>query len=553
MAQKLRIRCKNNNKSQYFDLGTTIFDIFQQMKVEMSHKPLCAIVNNRLEGLKFRIFGSKQVEFLDYTSFHGRKTYVRSLFFVLWKAVEELFPGASLEIEAPVSKGYYFLINHGHPVTTEDVERLRKRMKDIISADIPFQHIEELTEEAIRTFRKRGAESKARLLESIGTLYTYYYRLDKTIDNYFGPLVPSTGYLKLFDLCPYADGVILRVPDEQHPDQLCPMVEQKKMLTIFQEDHKYQRLIKLNTVGDLNMAIQKGYASQLIQLSEAIQEKRISNISDDIARRGGVKLVLIAGPSSSGKTTFSKRLSVQLMTNGIRPFPISLDDYFVDREHTPRDENGEYDYESIHALDLAYFNLQLGQLLNGEEVELPRFNFQTGQRVASGKKVRIDNSTALVLEGIHALNPLLTESIPKEKKYKIYVSALTSIKMDDHNYIPTTDNRLLRRIVRDSKYRGYSAEETIARWPSVRKGEDKWIFPYQEEADAMFNSALMFELAVLKKQAVEILERVAERSSQHVIAAELLRFLRYFVTLPADELPPTSLLREFLGGSSFRY
>ena len=430
-------------------------------------------------------------------------------------------------------------------------------MQEIIDEDIPFQRTESHTDDIVRLFRQHGMLDKAKLLETSGQLYSYYYRLGDTVDYYYGSLVPSTGYIQLFDIVKYYDGLLLRIPNRENPNKLEEVVKQEKMLEVFQEYQRWNRILGISTVGDFNIACNKGLATDLINVSEALQEKKIAQIADEITSRNQngerVKLVLISGPSSSGKTTFSKRLSIQLMTNGIRPYPISLDDYFVNREETPLGIDGKHDFESFYALDLPFFEEQLKELLEGKEVELPRFNFVTGKREWSGKKLRIDDHMVLILEGIHALNPALTPNIPAESKYKIYVSALTTILLDNHNYIPTTDNRLLRRIIRDYKYRNYSAEETIARWPSVRAGEDKWIFPYQEYADTMFNSALLFELAVMKEYAEPILRKVPNNCPEYSEAHRLLKFLSYFTSLQDKELPPTSLLREFLGGSSFRY
>ncbi|MDE7378074.1 MAG: nucleoside kinase [Paraprevotella sp.] len=553
MKKELQIRCKNNEKKINLPIGCTLYEAYETLNLRMPHGPVSAKVNNKVEGLHYRCYNNKDVEFLDVTSASGMRTYTRSLFFVLVKAVEELFPDSLLRIQTPVSRGYYCQLRIGRPVEEEDVKRIRTKMREIVAADIPFRRIQSPTDEAISMFRARGMESKARLLESSGSIYTFYYKLEDTVDYFYGSLLTSTGGLKVFDLVKYYDGLLLRLPARQDPSRLDEMVRQDKMLEIFREHHNWQEILGVTTVGDFNVACQSGLATQLINVSEALQEKKIVSIAEEIYARPDVKLVLIAGPSSSGKTTFSKRLAIQLMACGLKPYSISLDDYFVNREDTPRDANGEYDFESIHALDIPYFNRQLETLLSGEEVELPRFNFQTGQREASGKHLRIDNHTILILEGIHALNPELTPHIPSENKFKVYVSALTTILLDDHNYIPTTDNRLLRRIIRDYKYRGYSALDTIRRWPSVRAGEDKWIFPYQEEADMMFNSALLFELAVLRDEVLPVLEQVPEREPEYSEAYRLRKFLRYFVPLRDKEIPPTSLLREFLGGSSFEY
>ncbi|MCM1347484.1 MAG: nucleoside kinase [Bacteroides sp.] len=553
MKQMLQICCKNNKTSEKFELGSTILQVYEKLKPEMKHRPLCALVNNRIEGLRFRLFGSKQIEFLDITSAAGRKIYARSLSFVLWKAVEDLYPGTVLMLEAPVSNGYYFTLSLGHPVTLENAAALKKRMKEIIDEGHEFHRIESPTDEAAALFRERGMINKARLFEGLGRLYTYYYKLCDTVDYYYGPLVPSTDYLDLFDLVKYYDGLLLRIPRFEDSNKLGELVKQEKMLNVFREDHQLEQLLGVCTVGELNAATTCGASGDIIKIAEALQEKKICHISDRIASLPDVKVILIAGPSSSGKTTFSKRLSIQLMASGLKPYPISLDDYFVNREDNPIDENGEYDYESIYALNLELFNKHLRMLLAGEEIELPRYDFAAGKSVMSGKHLKLSSNMILILEGIHALNPMLTKEIPDDRKFKIYVSALTTIKLDNHNYIPTTDNRLIRRIVRDFKYRGSSAADTIARWPSVRRGEDKWIFPYQENADVMFNSALLYELAVLKNQAIPVLESVNENQPEYAVANSLIQFLKYFRTIPDRELPPTSILREFLGGSSFKY
>ncbi len=553
MKQMLQICCKNNKTSEKFELGSTILQVYEKLKPEMKHRPLCALANNRIEGLRFRLFSSKQLEFLDITSAAGRKVYARSLSFVLWKAVEDLYPGVTLMLEAPVSNGYYFTLSLNRPVSLDDAAALRRRMKEIIDEGHEFHRIESPTEEAAALFRERGMTNKARLFEGLGRLYTFYYKLCDTVDYYYGPLVPSTDYLDLFDLVKYYDGLLLRIPRFEDSNKLGELIKQEKMLNVFREDHQLERVLGVGTVGELNAATDNGSSGDIIKIAEALQEKKICHISDQIAALRNVKVILIAGPSSSGKTTFSKRLSIQLMTSGLKPYPISLDDYFVNREDNPIDENGEYDYESIYALNLSLFNEHLRMLLAGEEIELPRYDFTTGRSMMSGKRLKLSPNMILILEGIHALNPILTQEIPEDKKFRIYVSALTTIKLDNHNYIPTTDNRLIRRIVRDFKYRGASAADTIARWPSVRRGEDKWIFPFQENADVMFNSALLYELAVLKNQAIPVLESVNENQPEHAIANSLIQFLKFFKTIPDRELPPTSILREFLGGSSFKY
>ena len=553
----LQIYCKNNNSTREFPEGSSLLDIYNGFNLAMPYGPVSAKVNNKVESLDFRVYYNKDIEFLDIANSSGMRTYARSLFFILVKAVEELYPQGSISLEHPISKGYFCKLHIDRTIGLDDVQRIKQKMQEIIAADIPYTRTESHTEEVVRLFEKRGMMDKARLLDTYGQLYSYYYQLGDTVDCYYSSLVPSTGYIRLFDIVKYYDGLLLRIPSRENPTKLEEVVKQEKMLEVFQEYHRWNQILGISTVGDLNVACNHGHATDLINVSEALQEKKIAQIADEITHRNQdgkrVKLVLISGPSSSGKTTFSKRLSIQLMTNGLKPYPISLDDYFVNRNDTPLDENGKHDFESLYAVDLPFFEEQLTTLLNGGEVELPRYNFTTGKREMSGKKLRIDEHMILIIEGIHALNPALTPHIPNENKYKVYVSALTTILLDNHNYIPTTDNRLLRRIIRDYKYRNYSAEETIARWPSVRAGEEKWIFPYQENADAMFNSALLFELAVLKDYVEPVLRKVPNRCPEYSEAHRLLRFLNYFVSVQDKELPPTSLLREFLGGSSFQY
>lgn len=553
MTQLLHIRCKNNKKSLKVPMGSTLSDIFKEINLQMPYGPVSAKVNNKVEGLHYRVYHNKDVEYLDLHTQSGIRTYTRSLFLVLCKAVHDLYSRSEVIIDIPVSNGYYCNLKLGHAITAEDVNRIRTRMQEIVNAHLPIQRFETTTEEAIDMFSKLGDEQKAKLLKSSGTLYTVYYVLDDYKDYYYGSMLTNTSQLYLFGLEPYFDGVLLRIPSVQDPSQLGALIRQDKMFEVFKEHHRWQSLLGIKTVGDFNEAVGNGEATNLINVSEALQEKKISQIADKIAAKKDIKVVLIAGPSSSGKTTFCKRLSVQLLASGVKPVQISLDDYFVNREETPKDEQGEYDYESIYALNIPLINEQFNALFNGQEVELPKYNFQTGSSEKSGNKLRLEENNVLVVEGIHALNPTLTAQIPDGKKFKIYASALTTILLDNHNYIPTTDNRLLRRIVRDYKYRGCSAQETIRRWPSVRAGENKWIFPYQEQADVMFNTAMLFELAVIKPQAEEVLEQVPENCEEYAEAYRLRKFLKYFSPLPFRALPPTSLLREFLGGSSFKY
>lgn len=553
MKQMLLIRCKNNKKVLKVNVGSTLSEVFSASELKMDHGPVCARVNNKVQGMHYRLYNDKDVEFLDMRSGSGSRTYTRTLFFICCKAINDLYGNVEVRIDIPVSKGYYVHVNLGRDITADDVARIRCRMQEIIDADTPIRRRMVTAEEAIRLFSEKGDMSKVKLLKGQGKLYTVYYQIDDFIDYFYGALLTSTSEVYLFDLVAYSGGMLLRVPSRENPGQLCPMPRQQKMFDVFKEHHEWQNIIGLRTVGDLNDAVDKGFATDIINVNEALQEKKIARIADQIAARHDVKLVLLAGPSSSGKTTTCKRLSIQLLTCGLKPLQISLDDYFIDRDKTPLDANGEYDYESIHALNIDLINEQFNALFKGEEIELPRYNFQTGKSEKSGKRLKLAPNDIVVVEGIHALNPELTAQIPEQQKFRVYVSALTTILLDEHNYIPTTDNRLLRRIIRDYKYRGVSAQESIHRWPSVRAGEERWIFPFQENADAMFNSAMLYELAVIKQQAEPLLEQVPENCEEYAEAHRLLKFLRYFHAISYRQLAPTSLLREFLGGSSFKY
>ena len=553
MKQMIQIRCKNNKKTQKVEIGSTLFDVFSAFDLKMTHGPVSARVNNKVEGMHYRVYNSKDVEFLDMTSASGSRAYTRTLFFVLCKAVQDIYPNTDVVIDIPVSNGFYVDIRLGRPVVEEDVNILRRRMQEIIDAKMPIRRYMVPTEDAIALFQEKGDVEKVKLLKTSGSIYTTYYKIGEYVDFYYGTLLTNTSGLYLFGLEKYYDGMLLRIPSLKDPDKLGEMTKQDKMFDIFKEHHRWQDILGIRTVGDFNQAIEAGHATDIINISEALQEKKIANIAEDIANRQGVKLVLLAGPSSSGKTTSCKRLSIQLAVNGLKPLQISLDDYFVDREKTPKDASGEYDYESIYALDLDLINEQFNAFFRGEEVELPKYDFQSGKSKKSGNKLKMNDNNVLVVEGIHALNPELTAHIPQEQIFRVYASALTTILLDNHNYIPTTDNRLLRRIIRDYKYRGVSAQETIHRWPSVRAGENKWIFPFQENADAMLNTAMLYELAVIKTQAEPLLQQVPENCEEYAEAYRLLKFLKYFKGIPYNNLPPTSLLREFLGGSSFHY
>ena len=543
MEQTVKIRCRNNGEMYDVPTGSTLEDVYAQIGLQMEYGPVSARVNNKVEGMHYRVYKQKEVEFLSLYDSSALRAYTRTLFFVLNKAAHDLWPDCTVVIDIPVSNGYYVDLRLDRPVTPDDVNAVRQRMQEIIDANVPIHRHETTTEEAIRMFTESRSFSKVKLLQGAGSLYTTYYDIDGYLDYYYGSLLTSTGQLYLFGVEYYFDGLLLRIPSQQDPSKLGAFMRQDKMFEIFKEHHRWQDILGMRTVGDLNRAIQEGHTNTLIQISEALQEKKIAQIADEIAHRPGIKMVLIAGPSSSGKTTTCKRISVQLAVNGLKPIGISLDDYFLDRDQTPRDESGDYDFEHLHALNIPLLNQQLNALFRGEEVELPRYNFQQGKSEWSGKHLQLKGNEILVVEGIHALNPELTAEIPDSQKFRIYASALTTILL----------NRLLRRIIRDYKYRGVSAQETIRRWPSVRKGENRWIFPYQENADAMFNSAMLFELAVIKQQAEPLLEQVPENCVEHAEAYRLRKFLKYIKPIPEAQIPPTSLLREFLGGSSFDY
>ena len=557
MTDDLKIYCKNTQEYIDIDGGDSLQEIYETLSTRLPFKPICALVNNKVEALNFKVYAPKMVEYLDSTSSHGSKVYVHSLCMVLYKAIEDLFPGKRLRIEHSIAGGFYCLIKHEQDILNDEViAQIKKRMREIVDEDIKFVRRERLTTDVIEMFRKQGLADKVRLLSTSNDLYTTYYKLDNIIDSYFGPLAPSTGYVKVFDLIPYKEGMLLLAHDKENPSQVHKTYPMEKMYKAFTDYVKFNDIVRLDDVGRLNEVIDKNRAPLLINVAEALHDKMFARIADEITRRyheGGARVVLIAGPSSSGKTTSSKRLGIQLVTNYIIPKIISLDNYFLDREHTPRDEDGDYDYESLYALDLEQFNKDIKALIAGAEVAMPTYNFQTGEREYRGNTLKLGENNILLMEGIHGLNPELTKDIADEMKFRVYVSALTTLSIDDHNWVSTTDNRLLRRIVRDFKYRGASAQSSIARWPSVRRGEEKWIFPYQENADAMFNSSLLFELAVMKDYAVPILKQVPVNVPEYAEANRLLRFLSYFKSLDPSNIPSTSLLREFLGGSSFTY
>ena len=558
----LQVRCKNINLTKSFPEGCSLVDVYKGFAddLKMSYPVVSAKVNNASQGLKYRLFHNRDVEFIDARDGSGQRVYVRSLCFVLYKAVSDIFSGSKLFIEHPLSRGYYcnFKKRGGEPLTDQDVKRICRRMQEIIDADMPFRRMESTTEEAIRIFRDRGFTDKVKLLETSGQVYTDYYTLGDTVDYYYGPLVPSAGYLRVWGLERYQDGLLLRVPDGKNPLQLAEKVEQPRTFEVFAEKVRWDIIMHLSNAGDVNKAILSGFGSELIQVSEALQEKKIVKIAEEIDARfhsetNPIRLVLITGPSSSGKSTFCKRLSVQLLACGLRPVSFSTDDYFVNRVDTPKLPNGQYDFDNIETVDYHLLGDHLSRLMNGETVEVPEYNFVTGKREYNGKKLRLSGDSVLIIEGIHALNPLLTKGIDDNLKYKIYISALTSISLDDHNFIPTQDNRLLRRIIRDYNKGAFTARETISQWKSVCEAEDQWIFPFQETADVMFNSALNIEFAVLRTHAELILSSVPKNCPEYAEAHRLLKFIHYFIPISDKEIPPTSIMREFVGGSSFKF
>ena len=558
----LQIRCKNTGVTKSVQEGTSLLDVYQEFadEIRLPYPVVSAKVNNVSQGLKFRLYQNRDVEFLDAREGSGHRVYVRSLCFVLYKATQDVFPGSKLFIEHSLCRGYYcnFKKRTPEPLTDEDVRRISQRMQEIIALDMPFRRTEATNEETVRVFTERGFADKVKLLETSGQIYSDYYTLGDTVDYYYGPLVPSAGYLTVWALERYEQGLLLRIPDWNDPSRLAEKVDQPKTFGMFAEKTRWDIIMRLSNAGDVNKAIQRGYASELIQVSEALQEKKIVQIAEDIFARceksnGRNPIVLITGPSSSGKTTFCKRLSIQLLACGLRPLSFSTDDYFVNRVDTPKLPNGDYDFDNIETVEYSLLEDHLLRLIKGERVEIPEYNFVTGQREWNGKRLKLASDTVLIIEGIHALNPLLTQKIDDAMKYKIYISALTSISLDDHNWIPVSDNRLLRRIIRDYNKGAFTARQTIAQWKNVCEAEDRWIFPFQETADAMFNSALNIEFAVLRTHAEIILTSVPKNCPEYAEAHRLLKFIRFFLPVSDKEIPPTSIMREFVGGSSFKY
>lgn len=555
----IQIYCKNTKTSASVSEGCTLLEVLQEFQFDMPYPIVSARVNNVSQGLKFRVFHNREVEFLDIRDLSAMRVYGRSLCFVLCKAMQDVYPECRLHLEHPVSGGYFCKMEKpdGTDTTADEVAQLKARMQEIIDLDMPFRRNEVQIDEAIRIFRERGYDDKVKLLETSGQIYMDYYTLGDTVDYYYNRLLPSAGYIKVWGLEQYHGGMVIRIPDTQNPNRLLPMVDQPKTFEVFAEDLKWNNIMGLSNVGDVNKACLSGHASELIQVSEALQEKKVVQIAEEINRRyhseHPLRVVLISGPSSSGKTTFCKRISVQLKACGLHPISMSTDDYFVNRVDTPLLPNGQYDFDNFDTVDHDALQQDVLRMLAGEEVEVPEYNFVTGIREYNGKKMRLSKGTVLLLEGLHALNPRLTDLLPADCKYKIFISTLTSISLDDHNWIPTYDNRLLRRIVRDYNKGAFSARESISQWPSVQEAESKWIYPFQEEADVMFNSALLIEFAVMRNHAEPILATVPKNCPEYSEAHRLLKFMSYFIPVPDKEIPPTSFLREFLGGSSFKY
>jgi uridine kinase len=555
MGKLISIYIEDLNKKRSYPVGTSLQTILNEIAPLLNVKVLGAIVNNKLKELTYEIYKPKNIKFIDYTHPAGKRMYMRSLTFILYKAVQEVYPNAGLRVEHSISNGVYCRIKDKNILLTQEgVNKIKQKMIDLIKADIPFERNEIETEKAIEMFESQGLTEKTKLLRTRGNLYTSVYKLDTTVDYFYGFLLPCTGLVDIFDLQHYYNGMLLLAPNKKDPSVVESILQQKKMLQIFSEYKRWGKILGISNIGDLNRSVEENKISELIKIYEAMHEKKISQIADRIRKKWKkIKIILIAGPSSSGKTTFGKRLAIQLKVSGIKPINLSLDNYFVNRELTPLDENGEYDFESIEALDVKLFNENILELLDGKEINLPKFSFETGQRYYDGEKLRINGKNVIVIEGIHALNPKLTSLISDEVKFKIYISALTSISIDGHNRVHSTDNRLIRRIVRDHRYRNYSALDTIKRWQSVRSGEEKNIFPFQENADVMFNSALPYELGVLKRHAEPILKEIQPNQPEYSEANRLLKFFSYFIPIPDNEVPKNSLMREFLGGSTFDY
>ena len=552
----IKIFCVNTQTSKEFPEGTALIDMLPAFDFAKPYPVLSARVNNVSQGLRYRAYKNRQVEFLDYRSYLGRSVYCNSLCFLLFKALSDLFPTSKVVIRRPISKGYYCSVDKGNGETLneEELEILRQKMREIVNADMPFRRYEVSQDEAVALFTKHGYEDKVKLLQTVNDVYVNYYTLGDTPDYYYDALLPSTGYLKVWKLTSYRGGLLLRVPDRHHPEQLAPFFEQPKTFDVFSESFKWNKIMGLENVGDVNLACSNGEASDLINVAEALQEKKIVQIAEEIDRRvhaeNPVRIVLITGPSSSGKSTFCKRLSIQLKACGVQPVSFSTDDYFVNRLDTPKLPDGSYDFDNFDTVDHEYLQNDIIKLMKGETVEVPEYNFTTGIREMNGKKLKLTDGMVLLVEGIHALNPKLTDRLPDYSKFKIFINTITSISLDDHNCIPTSDNRLLRRILRDYNKGAFTARESIANWPNVRRAEVKWIYSFQENADVMFNSTYILEFAVLRSHAEQILMTVPKNCHEYSDASRLMKFLNYFTPVSDKDIPSTSMIRSFIGGSN---
>ncbi len=553
--KQVNIFCENTGTSHTYPMGTSLLEICEDLDIKTENMVCGAVVNHQVRELSFCVVKPKRIEFFDVSHPDGMRMYIRSLIFVLYAAVKEVIPHVQLRIQKGISNGYYCELNGlGREITNADVSAIRKEMNVLVTQNIPFVKKGMLTTQVVDILMQQGLEEKAQLFEQQGSLYSSLYFLNDLGNYFYGHLLPATGYLSNFGLVKFFDGLLLQIPKASNFKELQEVLPQEKLFEIYQEHKDWAEILNVSTVGNLNKFTLQKQGGDIIKISEALHEKKIAEIANMIhARNGEVKVVLIAGPSASGKTTFSKRLGVQLAVNGLRPHQLSLDNYFVDREKTPRDEYGNFDFEALESIDVEFFNQQLLDLFEGKTVQLPKFDFFRGKRYMNGEKLKMEKEDVLIVEGIHGMNPNLVPHIDDANTFKIFISALTQISFDEHTHISTADNRLIRRIIRDSKYRGYRASDTIKRWPSVRRGEETNIFPYQENADVMFNSATLYELGVLKKYAEPQLKLVLENEKEYMEAARLLKFLSYFKPIDDEEIPPTSLLREFLGGSSFLY
>ncbi len=556
MGDVIKVVCKNTSAEIEAEMGRSLLEVMQMAGIVGRYPYLAAYVNNRFKELNYKIYTPVTVEFIDITHFEGYRIYQRTISFILQKAVWDLFPGRKLHIRHTLGSGFYCEFDDSDELSTGDIARIKSRMAEIVAENIPIVRGKLPTSELRREYAAFGFDDRIALLDTRPRLYSTCHRMGGMVGYFYGTLAPSTGYIGAFDLMRYGNGFYVALPQHSDPDRVSSSVQLDKMFDIFHEYQMWVNIMGVPTVGELNAKVLSGDASELIKIAEAFHENKIAGIASSIQQANlssGTRMALISGPSSSGKTTFAKRLGIQLRILGLDPVLISLDDYFVERDRTPRDENGDYDFEALEAIDLETLNSHLKRLFAGESVEIPRYDFISGKRQWHDRPLRLNDRSILIMEGIHGLNPRLTPAIPDSAKFKIYISCFTSVAMDNFSRIPTTDNRLLRRLIRDNATRGYKALPTLQRWPSVRRGEERHIFPYQENADVMFNSSLFYEISVLRAKAEPILREVPDTEPEYAEARRLLKFLDNFIPIDPDEIPPTSLLREFIGGSSFKY